>query len=41
MDSAIQNAERLLKQYEPSNPAVDNPSTTVHLLVQQLQKFAR
>jgi hypothetical protein len=36
---AIQNAEKLLKQYEPHNPEKDNPSTTVHLLVQELNKF--
>ena len=37
---AIRNAERLLAQYQPSNPANDNPSTTVHLLVQELNRFA-
>jgi hypothetical protein len=36
---AIKNAENLLKQYEPHIPARDNPSTTVHLLVQELNKF--
>lgn len=36
---ALRNAERLLAQYEPSNPAEDDPSTTVHLLVQQLNRF--
>lgn len=35
---AIQNAEKLLSQYTPPNPAEDNPSTTVHLLVQELNK---
>lgn len=35
---ALQNAERLLSQYAPPNPAEDNPSTTVHLLVQELNK---
>lgn len=35
---AIQNAERLLSQYTPPNPAEDNPSTTVHLLVQELNQ---
>lgn len=34
--TAIQFAEKLLKVYEPTNPANDNPSTTVHLLVQEL-----
>ena len=38
---AIKNAERLLEQYNPPNPANDNPSTTVHLLVQQLNRFVR
>ncbi|MBF2005048.1 RloB family protein [Chlorogloeopsis fritschii PCC 9212] len=36
---AIKNAENLLKQYAPHIPARDNPSTTVHLLVQELNKF--
>jgi len=36
---AIRNAENLLKQYDPHKPAKDNPSTTVHLLVQELNKF--
>jgi len=38
---AIRNAERLLAQYDPPNPAVDNPSTTVHLLVKELNRFIR
>ncbi len=37
---AVRNAERLLAQYEPPNPANDNPSTTVHLLVDQLLRYA-
>ncbi|AVH65065.1 abortive phage infection protein RloB [Nostoc sp. 'Peltigera membranacea cyanobiont' N6] len=36
---AIKNAENLLKQYNPQIPAKDNPSTTVHLLVKELNKF--
>lgn len=36
---AIHNANRLLKEYPTPNPACDNPSTTVHLLVQQLNRF--
>ncbi|MEH1839614.1 MAG: RloB family protein [Nostoc sp.] len=36
---AIKNAENLLKQYVPHTLAKDNPSTTVHLLVQELNKF--
>lgn len=37
--TAIKNATKLLKEYDPSNPANDNPSTTVHLLVQELNRF--
>lgn len=37
--AALANAERLLRQYDPSNPAANDPSTTVHLLVQQLNRF--
>jgi hypothetical protein len=40
-DTAIHNAKRLFAQYEPPNPAEDNPSTTVHLLVEQLLRFSR
>ncbi|MBW4562798.1 MAG: RloB family protein [Mojavia pulchra JT2-VF2] len=36
---AIKNAENLLRQYDPHVPAKDNPSTKVHLLVQELNKF--
>ena len=36
--TAIANARRLLAQYDPPNPAVDNPSTTVHLLVEELNR---
>ncbi len=36
--TAIQNAKRLLAQYNPSNPVSDKPSTTVHLLVEQLNR---
>ena len=39
--TAIQNAENLLSQYDKPNPARDNPSTTVHLLVKELKEFAR
>jgi hypothetical protein len=34
--TAIRNARKLLAGYEPCRPHVDNPSTTVHLLVQEL-----
>ncbi|MBX7259979.1 MAG: RloB family protein [Candidatus Hydrogenedentes bacterium] len=37
---AIRNAENLLATYVPSQPARDNPSTTVHLLVQELNKHS-
>jgi hypothetical protein len=37
---AIRNARRLLDQYHPSRPAKDDPSTTVHLLVEQLAEFS-
>ena len=37
--SAIRNAKKLLSQYTPTNPERDNPSTTVHLLVEQLNRF--
>lgn len=37
--TAIKNATNLLKQYNSPNPVDDNPSTTVHLLVQELNKF--
>ena len=40
-DTAFRNAKKLLEQYEPSQPEQDNPSTTVHLLVEQLNKFGR
>ena len=36
---AINNAKRLLTQYVPHNPSRDNPSTTVHVLVEQLNQF--
>ena len=38
---AIKNAKKLLEEYDPPNPAKDNPSTTVHLLVEQLNRFVR
>lgn len=39
-ETAILHAEKLLARYNPRNPAKDNPSTTVHLLVKQLNRFA-
>ena len=38
---AIDNAKRLLAQYAQPNPANDNPSTSVHLLVEQLLRYVR
>lgn len=36
---AIQNARKLLTNYDPHNPEKDNPCTTVHLLVEELNKL--
>ena len=38
-ETAIQNAERLLGQYSPPFPAADDPSTTVHKLDKELNRF--
>jgi len=40
-DTAIRNAERLLNQYHPIRPSRDDPSTTVHKLVQQLLEHSK
>lgn len=40
-NTAIKNAKKLLEEYELSKPEQDNPSTTVHLLVEQLIESAR
>jgi hypothetical protein len=40
-DQAIKRAEKLLAQYNPPNPTEDNPSTTIHLLVQALNQYGR
>jgi hypothetical protein len=37
--TALKNAKNLLKQYDPPIPAKDNPSTKLHELVQELNKF--
>jgi hypothetical protein len=37
--TAIANAEKLLSQYDRPDPAINNPSTTVHLLVKELNRF--
>jgi hypothetical protein len=36
---AIQNAKKLLSRYHPCNPEKDDPSTTVHILVETLNEF--
>lgn len=36
---AIRNARKLLSRYSPCNPEKDDPSTTVHLLVEWLNEF--
>jgi len=38
--TAIKNAKHLLGEYHPSRPAKDDPSTTVHRLVEQLVEFS-
>lgn len=38
---AIHNATNLLSTYDPPDPEKDNPSTTVHVLVQALNTFRR
>ncbi|MFO7729804.1 MAG: RloB family protein [Spirochaetia bacterium] len=38
-DKAIRHAERLLQNYSQRNPNRNNPSTTVHLLVKELNRY--
>lgn len=40
-DTAIRNAVKLLACYDPPNPEADNPSTTVHVLVEELRRHER
>jgi hypothetical protein len=40
-EAAIKHAARLLASYDPCRPAEDNPSTTVHLLVEELRRDRR
>ena len=39
MDVAIRNAKRLISGYNPIDPESNDPSTTIHLLVEQLRLF--
>lgn len=39
--TAIRNAKSLYSQYKTKNPAKDKPSTTVHLLVEELNKLIK
>jgi hypothetical protein len=39
--TAITNARRLMEIYDPWRPAHDDPSTTVHELVEELNKYRR
>jgi len=38
-EDAIRNSERLFQSYNPPNPERDKPSTTVHLLVKELNRY--
>jgi RloB-like protein len=38
---AIKHARKLLASYNPHNPESDNPATTVHLLVEELNQYIR
>jgi len=38
-EAARKNARQLLSTYSSPNPCKDNPSTTVHLLVEELNRF--
>jgi hypothetical protein len=38
---AIKHAHKLLASYDPHNPESDNPVTTVHLLVEELNLYIR
>jgi hypothetical protein len=40
-DTALRHAAKLLTAYPHRRPIDDNPLTTVHLLVQELNKFRR
>ena len=38
---AVRNTEQLMAQYPAPDPEADNPSTTVHLLVAELNRYRR
>ena len=38
---AIKHAKTLLASYDPHDPESDNPVTTVHLLVEELNQYIR
>jgi hypothetical protein len=40
-ETALRNARRLMENYSPHNPAQDNPCTTVHQLVVELNRHSR
>ncbi|NJN68204.1 MAG: RloB domain-containing protein [Chloroflexaceae bacterium] len=40
-EAALRNAQRLYEQYDPWEPASSDPSTTVHWLVEELNKHRR
>ncbi len=40
-EAAIRNARKLLERYNPPAPEKDNPSTTVHLLVKELNVYRK
>jgi hypothetical protein len=39
LPEALRNAKKILALYEPGNPARNDPSTSVHLLVEKLKPF--
>jgi len=41
MDTAIENARRLIEEYHPCRPGRDDPSTRVHELIQELREQAK
>lgn len=41
IDTAIRNSERLIQEYHPSHPGIDDPSTTVYQLVNTLREQAK